>query len=53
MSPTTMINEHEPVGIIVTPGQEAAAPATIWAYLWVEDEGEDAADHWHHHLPVD
>ncbi len=53
MAPTTAITENEPLGIIVTPGAEAEAPVSIWAYMWVEDDGEGAADHWHLHMPVD
>jgi hypothetical protein len=53
VAPTTAIIENEPMGIIVTPGNEAEAPVSIWAYMWVEDEGEGAADHWHYHVPVD
>lgn len=53
MAPTTAIMENEPLGIIVTPGTDAEPPVAIWAYMWVEDEGEGAADHWHYHMPVD
>ena len=53
MAPTTAITENEPLGIIVTPGADAEAPVSIWASMWVEDDGEGATDHWHLHMPVD
>ena len=53
MAMTTAMIEQEPMGIIVTTGREAESPVSIWAYMWVEDEGEGASDHWHLHVPVD
>jgi hypothetical protein len=39
-----------PLGIIIHNGNPRQRPASIWAYLWAEDE-EDQSSHWHDVLP--
>jgi len=45
-----VLEEDEPLGIILRAGRRMLRPAKIWAYCWFTDEGE-AGDHTHRHLP--
>jgi hypothetical protein len=45
-----VLDDDEPIGIILRAGRQMLRPAKIWAYCWFSDEGE-AGDHTHRHLP--
>jgi hypothetical protein len=45
-----VLDDDEPIGIILRAGRKVLRPAKIWAYCWFADEGE-AGDHTHRHLP--
>jgi hypothetical protein len=45
-----VLDDDEPIGIILRAGRKILRPAKIWAYCWFADEGE-AGDHTHRHLP--
>jgi hypothetical protein len=45
-----VLDDHEPIGIILRAGRRMLRPARIWAYCWFTDEAE-AGDHTHRHLP--
>lgn len=46
-----VLDDHEPIGIILRAGRKMLRPARIWAYCWFTDEAEGADDHTHRHLP--
>jgi hypothetical protein len=47
-----VLNDDEPIGIILRAGRQMLRPARIWAYCWFTDEAEaGGADHTHRHLP--
>jgi hypothetical protein len=45
-----VLDDDEPIGIILRAGRRILRPAKIWAYCWFTDEAE-AGDHTHRHLP--
>jgi hypothetical protein len=45
-----VLDDDEPIGIILRAGRRMLKPAKIWAYCWFADEAE-AGDHTHRHLP--
>jgi hypothetical protein len=47
-----VLDDHEPIGIILRTGRQMLRPAKIWAYCWFTDEAESGGgDHTHRHLP--
>jgi hypothetical protein len=47
-----VLDDHEPIGIILRTGRQMLRPAKIWAYCWFTDEADsDGGDHTHRHLP--
>ena len=46
-----VLDDDEPIGIILRAGRKMLRPAKIWAYCWFTDEAEGAGDHTHRHLP--
>ena len=49
-----VLDDNEPIGIILRAGRRMLRPAKIWAYCWFADEadaGGGGADHTHRHLP--
>jgi hypothetical protein len=47
-----VLDDHEPIGIILRTGRQMLRPAKIWAYCWFTDEAESSGgDHTHRHLP--
>ena len=45
-----VLDDDEPIGIILRTGRPILRPAKIWAYRWFTDEAE-VGDHTHRHLP--
>jgi hypothetical protein len=45
-----VLDDDEPIGIILRAGRKMLRPAKIWAYCWFADEAE-GGDHTHRHLP--
>ena len=47
-----VLDDDEPIGIILRAGRKMLRPAKIWAYCWFADEADGGAgDHTHRHLP--
>ncbi len=47
-----ILDDDEPIGIILRAGRKMLRPAKIWAYCWFADEADGGAgDHTHRHLP--
>jgi hypothetical protein len=47
-----VLDDNEPIGIILRAGRKILRPARIWAYCWFTDEAEEgASDHTHRRLP--
>ena len=47
-----VLDDDEPIGIILRAGRKMLRPAKIWAYCWFTDEADGGAgDHTHRHLP--
>jgi len=46
-----VLDDDEPIGIILRAGRKMLRPAKIWAYCWFTDEAEGPGDHTHRHLP--
>src|SRR5438034_1662481 len=47
-----VLDDDEPIGIILRAGRKMLRPAKIWAYCWFTDEAEGGAgNHTHRHLP--
>lgn len=47
-----VLDDDEPIGIILRAGRQMLRPAKIWAYCWFTDEAESGGgDHTHRHLP--
>ena len=51
-----VLDDDEPIGIILRAGRRMLRPAKIWAYCWFTDEadgggGGGGGDHTHRHLP--
>ena len=47
-----VLDDNEPIGIILRAGRKMLRPAKIWAYCWFTDEAEGGTgDHTHRHLP--
>lgn len=49
-----VLDDHEPIGIILRAGRRMLRPAKIWAYCWFTDEADatEGEDHTHRHLPA-
>jgi hypothetical protein len=47
-----VVQEDQPLGIVIRSGVAVKPPAVIWAYMWAADE-EESPDHWHQHVPVE
>jgi len=49
-----VLDDHEPIGIILRAGRQMLRPAKIWAYCWFTDEADagEGGDHTHRHLPA-
>ncbi len=47
-----VLDDNEPIGIILRAGRRMLRPAKIWAYCWFTDEADEGVgDHTHRHLP--
>ncbi|HXF95975.1 MAG TPA: hypothetical protein VNI61_07710 [Gemmatimonadales bacterium] len=47
-----VLDDNEPIGIILRTGRDLFRPAKIWAYCWCADEEENGR-HPHQRIPVD